>query len=97
MLNNLFGGMFGSSAAASTTGAGLQNAYNPYQQQYGLASQYHSQQALANQYAAQQRHAFEPPKWVIDGRSVSINEFANELYGEDTPEKTLFLLKYGGK
>lgn len=34
------------------------------------------------------------PTWTWNGRAVSITEFANLAYG-DTPQRTLFLLKYG--
>lgn len=43
--------------------------------------------------------AFTPPRlnipsWTWNGQAVSITEFANLAYG-DTPQRTLFLLKYG--
>lgn len=96
MPNSIFGGLFGQ---ASQTASALQNAYNPHQQQGQLGmmnNQHYAQQALARQYAAQQQRAFEPPRWVIDGRTMSIQDFANELFG-DTPERTMFLLRYAGK
>jgi hypothetical protein len=33
-------------------------------------------------------------RWMIDGRVMSMEQFADELFGNDTPEKTMFLLKY---
>lgn len=34
------------------------------------------------------------PLWVWNGRTVTVSEFAKLAYG-DTPQRTLFLLKYG--
>ena len=33
-------------------------------------------------------------RWMIDGKPMDIDQFADELFGADTPEKTMFLLKY---
>jgi len=69
---------------------------NPYGGQGGgAAMSAYAQQALAaGAYAAQQRQAYMPKDWVINGKAYSINEFANEIFGDDTPEKTMFLLRY---
>jgi len=40
--------------------------------------------------------AVNRPKWVWNGRAVSITDFAELAFG-DTPAKTLFLLKYSDK
>ena len=103
MPNSIFGGLFGGQVgqAYSQTPSALQNAYNHHNQQMSQLGQMnnsqYAQQALYNQYAAQQRqNAFEPARWVIDGRTLSIEDFANELFG-DTPERTMFLLRYAGK
>ena len=33
-------------------------------------------------------------KWMFDGVPMDINQFADQVFGDDTPEKTLFLLKH---
>lgn len=95
MAGNYFGNLLGGAphgvGIAASAASALQNSYGPYQQ--GLANNpYHAQQALARQYAAAQ--AQSTPQWMIDGKVMTIEAFANEVYGEDTPEKTFFLLKY---
>jgi hypothetical protein len=78
---------------------------NQYDQQSngGFSMGAINHQSLYNQYAAQAnignaaQGLFNQPKpvsWVINGRSMTIDAFATELFG-DTPEKTMFLLKYG--
>lgn len=64
----------------------LQQGYNQQQN----ASAY--QQALHGLSPAVQ--GISTPKWMFDGEWVSLNEFANRVYGEDTSSKTMFLLKY---
>ena len=102
MPNSIFGGLFGGQVgqAYSQTPSALQNAYGQHNQQMSqlgiMNNQQYAQQALARQYAAQQQRAFEPARWVIDGRTLSIEDFAIELFG-DTPERTMFLLKYAGE
>jgi hypothetical protein len=34
------------------------------------------------------------PEWMWNGQVVNIQTFATLAYGDDTPEKTIFLLKY---
>lgn len=101
---NIFGNLFGSASAnaaaqsvfgqaSATNPNALQNAYNAR----GMTQQ--ASAALAQQYSQAQisqlgRWRDSYPQWMIDGRAVSIEEFANIVYGEDTPEKTMFLLKY---
>lgn len=59
------------------------------------ARQQTNTQAYQN-YMAGQQQAYRPPQWMIAGRAMSITEFATELFG-DTPQRTLFLLKYSGE
>ena len=40
---------------------------------------------------------FSPPKWMINGIYMTIEEFANTIWPEDVAEKTFFLLKYSGE
>lgn len=38
---------------------------------------------------------YSPPvEWMINGKEMTLKEFATEIYGEGTPEQTLFILKY---
>jgi hypothetical protein len=69
-------------------GLAQQAGANPYMNQ-GLAAQQHAA------YMAQQRYT-EPPRWVIDGKPMTITDFATELFG-DTPQRTMFLLRYSDK
>ena len=36
------------------------------------------------------------PRWVIAGQFVTFEEFTQELFPDDTPGRTRFLLKYTG-
>lgn len=64
----------------------------------GLLMNQTQAQQLVNQMAAQQMmqqyNRALSPQWMIDGRVMSIEEFGKEMFGEDTPELTFFLLKY---
>lgn len=64
-----------------------------YQQQMGLA-----QHAAAQQYAWNSIHArtaqADKPKWVVDGKSMTFQEFVEAVFPEDSPQKTFFLLKH---
>lgn len=74
-------------------------ATNPYYSQQ--AQQGYTQQQLAamqaqqlrafNMYAQQQ---VEMHKWVIDGRHMTMKQFADTLWPEDCPDRTMFYLKY---
>jgi hypothetical protein len=37
------------------------------------------------------------PQWVIAGQFVTFEEFTQELFPDDTPGRTRFLLKYTGE
>lgn len=57
-----------------------------------------SQAQMSSAYAAQayaqiQRKA---PKWMFDGKMMSFKEFVDAVFPEDTPEKTMFILKHSG-
>jgi hypothetical protein len=79
------------SGALGQNMSGALGSQNPYMNQ-GMAAQ---QRAA---YMAQQQAytAALKPEWMINGKSMSITEFADELFG-DTPQRTLFLLKYSDK
>lgn len=87
LLNAVFGPYTAQSQGSTVNPALLQNAYaqqgNPniaaHQAQIQQLGRYN--QALA-------------PRWMIDGRAMSIEEFGKEMFGDDTPELTFFLLKY---
>ena len=86
--------MANGSFASSLGQAGLANMTSPYQQMTG-ASAYNTlmaQQAQQAQYNAN-RYSYD---WVWNGKPVSITEFAELAYG-DSPQKTMFLLKYSEK
>ena len=72
---------------------------NPYHnaQQNNAYAQLGNQQAYAAQQQALQQaynRTFEPKKWRLNGRDMDLEEFGREMFGEDTPELTMFLLKY---
>ena len=95
-------GIFGAGAAQNIFGSS--NSVSPGQSMlnqmssnsgYGMQNSYNNQamnQSLQQQYARAQQQII--PMWMIDGKTMTIEEFANEVYGDDTPEKTMFLLKY---
>lgn len=87
----------GYAAGQSANGGqgGLANAFNLYAQQSGLNQL--TQSAAAQQHAWNSIHARnipEAPKWMVDGKSMTFQEFVETVFPEDTPEKTFFLLKY---
>lgn len=91
MFNQLGLGSLMGSPTGYSSGQGLANGYNPYQQQSMLGAQ----GAAANQHLMSihaRQHA--PARWMVDGRSMSFEEFVQTVFPEDTPERTFFLLKY---
>lgn len=69
------------------TGGQLQNA--------GAGNQYYAQQAQQAQAFAQYAQAeIERRDWMIDGQRMTFKEFADTLYPEDSPARTMFFLKY---
>lgn len=95
MPNGFFSGIFGNSMSGALGGSianAAQQSSNPYMNQ-GMAAQ---QRAA---YMAQQQQMYQAaarPEWMIAGKAMSITEFADTLFG-DTPQRTLFLLKYSDK
>ena len=71
--------------------AAAQPGYSPYQQQNSIIAQ---QQAAAQlqQWIQQQR----PKRWMFNGVAMTFEEFVSTMFPEDTPEKTMFILKYKG-
>ena len=101
MWDSLLGGSMG----AGYIGNAQQQAYNPFpgalaNAANGGANQLANMQAqaqsalLQRQYQQAQMNAYQKPNWVIDGQVVSFEEFTDRLFPEDTPEKTVFLLRY---
>tara|TARA_R110000868_G_scaffold169152_3_gene404030 strand:- start:259 stop:498 length:240 start_codon:yes stop_codon:yes gene_type:complete len=76
----------GQSLFNNSFGTGQQTAMN---NALGQAQSYNN--ALAAQQLGRPRYN---PRWMIDGRELTLHQFADELFGDDTPEKTHFLLKY---
>lgn len=80
-----------SSTQTAYPGSGLQN-------QFGSSASY--TQALAQQ--AQQQQAFnqlakdqeDRQDWRIDGKPMTMTEFANTLWPDTCAEKTMFYLRY---
>lgn len=94
-LGNIMG--FPVVSTGSGAGQGIANAYNPYAQQSGPWAQGATahQQALYNQQMMSihaRQHA--PARWMVDGKSMTFQEFVETVFPEDTPERTFFLLKY---
>ena len=81
-------GALGGSISGALGGLAQQAGHNPYMNQ-GMAAQQHAA------YMAQQQN-IPAPQWVIQGRALTITQFADELFG-DTPARTMFLLKYSGE
>ena len=78
-----------------SSGSGIANAYNPYQQQStsGTLSQHAA--AYTQQLMSIHARQAEPPKhWMVDGKAMDFDEFVKTVFPEDTAEKTFFLLKY---
>ena len=101
LLANLgLGGLMGY-AASSTSAA----QYTQYQNslanqassnigyQLGNQSLYQQQMSGYGQSIANLGRPLQP-LWMIDGRVLSMEQFADELFGVDTPERTMFILKY---
>lgn len=74
--------------------------YHPLQNQMAantyssaLAAQQHQYQKNLYQQmlAAQQR---PPQRWMIDGVAMDFEQFADRLYPEDCPEKTMLILRF---
>lgn len=65
-----------------------QQAYTPAQ---AAAAQ---QQAAVNQFNQYMQQRQEQRRWMIDGEPMTFKEFADRLFPEDTPERTMFFLKY---
>ena len=84
-------GLFGGGQIAGQVNPLSQQA-NPY---FNMAAQqqsnYLAQQAMHNYYNQQ---AMAMNKWMFDGVPMDINQFADQVFGADTPEKTFFLLKH---
>jgi len=88
----MFNSLLGSShLAASQQAAGLQNAYNQHQTAAG--------QHAANMYAQQFQHANaalqkHQHKFMIDGRTMTFDQFLDEVAPEPGAMRTFLTLKY---
>ena len=104
MLNSIFGypvhvntAMSGQNMAM-TSGSALQNAYNQNQ----MASNSHSASMLAQQQAVQYNQvlmqsqmAQQQHHWMINGRTMTFDQWLDELApGEDNALRTFLILKY---
>ena len=94
--------MFNSLGLGNILGSsGIAGGYGGAQQQSGqlnspLGSQIGAQQAALYNQQLTSIHARQaaPAKWRVDGRDMTFQEFVETVFPEDTPERTLFLLKY---
>jgi hypothetical protein len=78
-------------------GSAQQGYYSPAQAQNQLAAtpQYWAQQAQqAQAFAQYAQQEAERQDWMINGVRMTFKEFADTLYPEDSPERTMFYLKY---
>lgn len=58
-------------------------------------NQYYAQQAQqAQAFAQYAQQTIERREWRIDGKDMTMREFADTLWPEDCPERTMFYLKY---
>ena len=71
----------------------------------GQAQQHAQQQAMAAQQGynvpgatglsqAYTGSNWQPPRWMFNGVMLGVLDFANEIWPEDCPDKTHFILKY---
>jgi hypothetical protein len=103
-MTGLFESIFGSQAAGSITNPVAQQqansafnaAYNQYQQSqlsnHGSGQLANNQ--LAQQYNMAQMQRYHPSMWAFNGKDMTVTEFADAVWPEDDPAKTMFLLKY---
>ena len=64
------------------------------QQAYGIANNNSAQ--LAAQYSRAQQARFQPQVWVFNGKSCTVQEFANMIWPGEHEDKMLFLLTHSG-
>lgn len=88
----IFGGLFGQQTMASNPSQ-LQNA------QQNMYANSQATQTLQHAYTQAQlshlgRWRDTAPEWMWNGQIVTLEAFATLAYGDDTPEKTMFILKY---
>jgi hypothetical protein len=88
-MNGLWNNLFGN--VGQHTAPTQQNFYQSNSQAAIMAQQ---QAALYNQQLMNRIYSDVSTGWVINHRSYTLEEFATELFGEDTPERTMFLLRY---
>ena len=74
------------------TPAQIAQMYNGYNSQS-------AQQQAANQYGQMiaglgRSQTPSNTRWMFDGQAMDLVAFANQVFGEDTPEATHFVLKY---
>lgn len=102
-MTGLFEAIFGSQAANAINPAAQQQinsaftaGYNQYQQSqlsnHGSGQLANNQ--LAQQYNMAQMQRSQPATWTFNGHAMSVTEFADAVWPEDDPAKTMFLLKY---
>jgi hypothetical protein len=98
MFNSLFGIPVSTTSALSgqnmlmTSGSALQNAYNQNQAYSGqhASNMLAQQQAAYNSALSARQHRF-----MIDGRTMSFDDFLDEVApGDDNPQRTFLILKY---
>ena len=68
-------------------------------QMYTGYSSQSAQQQAANQYGQMmaglgRSQTPSTTRWMFDGQAMDLVAFANQVFGEDTPEATHFVLKY---
>jgi len=76
-----------------SSGSGIANAHNPYAQQAGAWNQA-SMNAYNQLTSIHARQAEPPPRWMVDGKSLTFQEFVDAVFPDDSPERTFFLLKH---
>lgn len=87
IFGNAMGGLLGSTASQPGQ-LGLANQMGQYNQSVANAQAQYMQQA-------QMAAAFQPPKWVINGKSFyTSKQFAEELWPDDEQARLMFALKY---
>lgn len=92
MFNTLFGQGIG---LGSASGQQAQNAYpgHYYAQQAAMAQQ-QAQLGQQQMSAGAMQGISQPMRWMFDGVLVEFKDFVDLVFPEDTPEKTVFILRY---
>ena len=100
-MSNWLSGVIGQGIAANIGAAGCYSSNQQAAQQammaqqaYGLQGMSQGQMAGASGFGAGGfGQMYDPIKYMIDGKSMTFEDFINTLYPEDCAEKTMLILR----